>query len=71
MQKLKFAVRHAHWDLITEYDFLPIALCEPLSTDTVDGKVEEVVTDSESKKLNPFELGKLTFNQSSIKNEVK
>lgn len=29
VQKLKAAVRHANWDLITEYNFLPIPLAEP------------------------------------------
>lgn len=33
VQKLKAAVRHANWDLVTEYAFLPTPLTQPLNAE--------------------------------------
>ncbi|XP_024942950.1 KICSTOR complex protein SZT2 isoform X2 [Cephus cinctus] len=35
IQKLRSAVKHATWDLVTEYNLLPTVLTEPLSCDNI------------------------------------
>ncbi|XP_014220610.1 KICSTOR complex protein SZT2-like isoform X1 [Trichogramma pretiosum] len=53
--KLKSAVKHAHWDLITEYNFLPRPLAVPIESDEVPAK--ENSFDDNPMKLTPYELG--------------
>ncbi|XP_011497452.1 PREDICTED: protein SZT2-like isoform X2 [Ceratosolen solmsi marchali] len=55
VQKLKAAVRHANWDLITEYNFLPTPLAEPLYENSED--IDEADVRNNPLELNGYELG--------------
>lgn len=59
MQKLKAAVTHANWDLITEYNFLPTPLAEPFSDSPKN--IDEAGVKNDPRDLNSYEFGTLIF----------
>ena len=56
---MKAAAKHANWDLITEYNFLPTPLTEPLSDDLED--VDDMYMRNDPLELNNYELGKPSY----------
>lgn len=58
IQKLRSAVKHAHWDLITEYNFLPRPLAVPAEGEEQQPTASvEVSVDEDPMQLSPYELG--------------
>lgn len=54
-QKLKATVEHANWDLLTEFNFLPIPLCEPIGE--ISKPNLEVSDEIDSNYIDDFEAG--------------
>ncbi|KAJ8681967.1 hypothetical protein QAD02_017759 [Eretmocerus hayati] len=57
VQKLTAAVKHSHWDLITEYNLLPIPLAEPIDDDSPTGSDNVQILERLASDLNAYELG--------------